>query len=68
MSKKFIFALVGTAILIAIAIVWLAQSVYVVGLWALWFGAINLVFGLYGTANVVQKKIISENYHAELDK
>jgi len=67
-SKKFVFTLLGMIALFIVGGFWLAEPVYDLGLWGLWFAALNALVGVYATANVVQKKDISKNYRPELDK
>ena len=66
--KKFILAMIAITALIGLAVAWILKEVFDPALWGLWFAGLAGVLGLYGGANVVQKKIISENYRPELDR
>jgi hypothetical protein len=68
MSKKFLFALMGFGALMLVGIFWLIRDVTDVGLWALWVSGLSATIGIYTGGNVVQKKVISENYRPELDE
>lgn len=66
MSKKFLFTLIGVVALIGVGTVWMIRGVADAALWGLWFGGLNALIGVYAGANVMQKKVISENYHPEI--
>ena len=38
------------------------------GFWGVWFASFNGTIAIFTTGNVLQKKIISENYRPELDQ
>ena len=67
-SKKFVFTLLGILAIFVVSGFWLVQRVWDIGLWGLWFAALNGIVGVYSAANVVQKRDRSKNYHPELDK
>jgi len=67
-SKKFVFSLLGVLAIFVVAGFWLVQKVFDMGLWGLWFAALNGIVGVYAAANVVQKKDRSQHYRPELDK
>ena len=64
--KKMFFAIVGMLAVLTVGGFWLAQGVLDIGLWGLWFAALNGIIGLYAASNVVQKNVISKNYVPEL--
>lgn len=70
MSTKLTFAWVGMILGIVVALTGLVMSVVenpagpaVLGQG---LGLVTLVFGAYSTANVMQKKVIGENFRPEL--
>ena len=68
MSKKFVFTILGMVAVLGVGVVWLVQGERDLGLWGLWFAALNGLVGVYAAANVVQKNVVSKNYRPELDK
>ena len=56
LSRKFVVTAVALIALVAIGIAWASQRMTDVGLWGLWFAAINAVIGIYGVNNVAAKK------------
>ena len=56
LSRKFIVTVIALATLVVIGIMWATQKMIDKGLWALWFGAVNVVLGIYGSTNVAAKK------------
>ena len=67
MSKKFLMAIIGMVAVVGVALGWIILGVKDVGLWGLWFAALNALIGIYAGANVATKKVISQNYKPELD-
>ncbi len=57
----------GIILLTLLAGAFIFKNMFDAIIWGAWFTALGTILAVYNHENVKQKKIISENYHPELD-